>query len=71
MGKSLRDIPDQREEAHAHERQLFRNCHSYSGLLYIISPIDLVPDVIPVVGWADDVAVGLGAGAVALAGGRK
>jgi uncharacterized membrane protein YkvA (DUF1232 family) len=41
------------------------------ALLYIISPIDLVPDVIPVVGWADDVAVGLGAGAVALAGGRR
>jgi uncharacterized membrane protein YkvA (DUF1232 family) len=41
------------------------------ALLYIISPIDLVPDVIPVVGWADDVAVGLGAGAAALAAGRR
>ncbi len=35
------------------------------ALLYIICPIDLVPDVIPVVGWADDVAVGVGAGAAA------
>ena len=41
------------------------------ALLYIISPIDLVPDVIPVVGWADDVAVGIGAGAAALAGGGR
>ncbi len=24
------------------------------ALLYIISPIDLVPDVIPIVGWADE-----------------
>lgn len=41
------------------------------AVLYIVSPIDLVPDVIPVIGWADDVAVGLGAGAVALAGSRR
>lgn len=43
------------------------------ALLYIISPIDLVPDVIPVVGWGDDVAVGVGAGAAALvaAGGKR
>jgi uncharacterized membrane protein YkvA (DUF1232 family) len=28
-----------------------------SGLsaMYIISPIDLIPDIIPVVGWGDDV----------------
>ena len=24
-------------------------------ILYIISPVDFVPDVIPVVGWVDDV----------------
>lgn len=23
-------------------------------LLYIISPIDLIPDIIPVIGWVDD-----------------
>ena len=39
--------------------------------LYIISPIDLIPDAIPVAGWADDLAVGLGAGAAALSAGRK
>lgn len=27
------------------------------AILYIVSPIDLVPDVVPVVGWLDDVAV--------------
>ena len=33
------------------------------ALLYIISPVDFVPDVVPVAGWIDDAAVGLGAGA--------
>ncbi len=41
------------------------------ALLYILSPIDLIPDVIPVVGCADDLAVGVGAGALALAAGRS
>jgi uncharacterized membrane protein YkvA (DUF1232 family) len=41
------------------------------ALLYIISPIDLVPDVIPILGWSDDLLVGVGAGAAALAGGRR
>ncbi len=26
-------------------------------LLYVLSPIDLVPDVIPVVGWLDDIVL--------------
>jgi uncharacterized membrane protein YkvA (DUF1232 family) len=26
-------------------------------VLYIISPIDLIPDCIPVIGWLDDLAV--------------
>ncbi|MBL9081592.1 MAG: DUF1232 domain-containing protein [Planctomycetales bacterium] len=30
------------------------------SVLYILSPLDLVPDVIPVIGWLDDVgALGL------------
>ena len=41
------------------------------ALLYILSPVDLIPDVIPVLGWADDLAVGVGAGAAALAATRK
>jgi uncharacterized membrane protein YkvA (DUF1232 family) len=40
-------------------------------LLDILSPIDIIPDVIPVVGWVDDVAVAVGAGAVALGAGRR
>ena len=27
--------------------------------IYIISPIDIIPDVFPVLGWGDDVAAGL------------
>lgn len=27
------------------------------ALIYTISPIDIVPDVLPVVGWADDAGV--------------
>ena len=27
------------------------------GTLYILSPIDLIPDWIPVIGWADDTFV--------------
>lgn len=36
------------------------------ALIYILSPIDVIPDPIPVAGWVDDVAVGVGAGAAAL-----
>lgn len=30
--------------------------------LYAISPIDIIPDVIPVVGWADDALAVIGGG---------
>lgn len=30
------------------------------GLLYLVNPLELIPDVIPVVGYLDDVAVMLG-----------
>ncbi len=41
------------------------------ALLCILSPIDLIPDVIPVVGWFDDAAVAVAARAVALGAGRR
>ena len=28
-----------------------------AGVAYILSPIDLIPDVIPVLGWCDDLGV--------------
>jgi len=30
------------------------------ALLYVISPIDAVPDMIPVLGWLDDILIGAG-----------
>ena len=27
------------------------------AMLYVISPLDLIPDVIPVIGWLDDLGV--------------
>lgn len=35
------------------------------GLLYGVSPIDIIPDLIPLLGWSDDVAVILTAGVIA------
>lgn len=32
------------------------------AVVYVVSPIDLVPDVVPVLGWVDDVIVMLVAG---------
>ncbi len=34
------------------------------AIIYILSPIDAIPDVIPLAGQADDVVVGLGAGSM-------
>ena len=31
----------------------------FLSLLYIVSPIDLIPDFIPIVGWVDDLVVGI------------
>lgn len=37
-----------------------------AAILYILMPVDVIPDPIPVVGWVDDAAVGIGAGAACL-----
>lgn len=29
-----------------------------ASLLYVVGPIDLIPDVVPVVGWFDDLMIG-------------
>lgn len=36
---------------------LFKKVGIVVGLIYIISPLDAVPDAIPFVGWLDDVGV--------------
>ena len=47
-------------------REMFRGTYKASfltiialiaGIIYILSPIDLIPDFIPVVGWMDDGAI--------------
>lgn len=36
------------------------------ALLYVVSPIDFIPDIIPVIGWIDDVlAIIVAVGALA------
>jgi hypothetical protein len=71
-GSILRDRPYQKEEEDTHMRDNgFVSFILIIALLYILSPIDLIPDVIPVVGWVDDAAVAVGAGAVALGAGRR
>ena len=29
-----------------------------AALLYGVSPIDLIPDILPLIGWVDDVSIG-------------
>ena len=40
-------------------------------VVYGLCPIDLVPDVVPVLGWADDVVVGIIGAVLALRRGGK
>ncbi len=35
----------------------WRKWVGFSAVLYVLSPIDLIPDVLPVIGWLDDVGV--------------
>ncbi|MGI6446012.1 MAG: YkvA family protein [Candidatus Ozemobacteraceae bacterium] len=27
------------------------------AVLYVVSPVDLIPDVVPIIGWLDDITV--------------
>jgi uncharacterized membrane protein YkvA (DUF1232 family) len=36
------------------------------AVLYVISPIDFMPDLVPVIGWIDDVVIALTAISIAL-----
>lgn len=36
---------------------LWRKLSGLFAALYVISPIDVIPDVIPVIGWLDDLGV--------------
>ena len=31
------------------------------ALVYVLSPIDFIPDIIPIIGWIDDIVVAIGA----------
>lgn len=41
------------------------------AILYILSPIDFIPDPIPIFGWVDDAVVGLAAGALTMGAGKR
>lgn len=52
----------ERPTTHAHARvQACRACLAYAapvlGLVYMVSPLDLIPDWIPIIGWIDDALV--------------
>lgn len=35
-------------------------------IIYVISPIDVIPDIIPIIGWIDDLIVLIGGGMMVL-----
>lgn len=35
----------------------WRKLSGLAAAIYVLSPIDLVPDVVPVVGWLDDMGI--------------
>jgi uncharacterized membrane protein YkvA (DUF1232 family) len=39
------------------EASIFGKLLALFAVLYMVSPVDLVPDVIPVFGWLDDIGV--------------
>ncbi len=39
------------------EASLLGKLFVLAALVYVVSPVDLIPDAIPVVGWLDDVGV--------------
>ena len=39
------------------EASLFGKLFVFAALVYVISPVDMIPDVVPVVGWLDDIGV--------------
>ena len=43
--------------AHGPDTPIWAKTRIYGALAYFISPIDAIPDIIPVVGYSDDLAV--------------
>ena len=39
------------------EASLLGKLFVLAALVYVVSPVDLIPDAIPIVGWLDDVGV--------------
>ena len=41
---------------------LWRKASGLLAVVYVVSPVDVLPDIVPIIGWLDDVGV---AGAIA------
>ena len=64
--RSLAGLWRYRAELFSMFREMYRGTYQASvltifalvgAILYILSPIDLVPDFLPILGWADDSAI--------------
>lgn len=61
MESKIGDINDFSEQEVSPLKKALSILTSFLALAYTISPIDLSPDFIPVLGWVDDVGIALAA----------
>ena len=61
MESKIGDINDFSEQEVSPLKKALSILTGFLALVYTISPIDLSPDLIPVLGWVDDVGIALAA----------
>ena len=61
--KSLKYIPDMVRLVNSYSKNEYTDISKgklaiiISALIYLISPIDLIPDILPIIGWIDDAMI--------------